>query len=136
MATRTHFLSRSERTSRSLLARGGLARTFGSLASFLAFTFLGAGVYLLVDAFADPLAAQSGALVAAAFIIALASIILFYLFKPKPSLRTPKIKHQDRRHSASRFHRNGLVPHKFSNADALAGPNYGRRSTDHFRANP
>jgi hypothetical protein len=45
------------RLSRSLVARGGLARTFGGLACFLRLTFLGAGIYILADALANPIEA-------------------------------------------------------------------------------
>jgi hypothetical protein len=79
------------RPSKSLVARAGLARTFGGLASFLAVTFLCAGIYLLEDAFANPIAAQAAALIAAAFIIALGTILLYYLIspgkKPGPSVQ-------------------------------------------------
>jgi hypothetical protein len=68
---------------KSLAVRGGLARTFGGLVSFLAVTFLCTGIYILDDAFANPLGAQAVALVAAAVIIALATILLFYLLKPQ-----------------------------------------------------
>jgi hypothetical protein len=67
------------RSPKSLAARGGLVRTFGGLATFLVLTFLCAGIYLLEDAVANPLAAQAAALIFAAFIIALAAILLFYL---------------------------------------------------------
>jgi hypothetical protein len=50
-----------------LVVRGGLVRTFGSLAGFLAVTFLCGGLYILEDAFANPLAAM----------------LLFYLIKPR-----------------------------------------------------
>jgi hypothetical protein len=55
-----------------LVVRGGLARTFGSLVSFLAVLFLFFGLYLLGDAFEHPLAAQAVAVLAAAFSITLA----------------------------------------------------------------
>lgn len=45
----------SVRSRKPLVVRGGLARTFGSLASFLAVSFLFCGLYLLADAFAHPL---------------------------------------------------------------------------------
>jgi hypothetical protein len=61
--------------------RGGLVRTFGGLATFLVLTFLCAGIYLLGDAVANPLAAQAATLIGA-FIIALATILLFYLLRP------------------------------------------------------
>ena len=57
------------RSPKSLAARGGLVRTFGGLATFLVLTFLCAGIYLLEDAVANPLAAQAAAPIFAAFII-------------------------------------------------------------------
>lgn len=71
------------RPAKSLVVRGGLARTFGSLISFLAVMFLCFGFYLLEDVFANPLAAQAVGVIAGAFIVALAAILLFYLFKPR-----------------------------------------------------
>jgi hypothetical protein len=50
-----------------LVIRGGLAHTFGSLASFLAVLFLLFGLYLLGDAFEHPLAA----------------ILFYFLCKPR-----------------------------------------------------
>jgi hypothetical protein len=70
------------RPAKSLVVRGGLARTFGSLASFLVVTFFCWGIYILEDALAHPLIAGAAALIAAAFIIALAAILLFYLIEP------------------------------------------------------
>jgi hypothetical protein len=83
---------------KSLAARGGLARTFGGLATFLVLTFLCSGIYILEDAFAHPLAAQAAALIFGAFIIALATILLFYLIKPA---KQPRMTRQERpRHAA------------------------------------
>ena len=65
----TQLISRFTHSRKSLLARGGLARTFGSLASFLALLFLVGGLYLLGDAFEHPLDAQAAAVLAAAFSI-------------------------------------------------------------------
>jgi hypothetical protein len=63
-----------------LVIRGGLARTFGSLVSFLAVLFLFFGLYLLGDAFEHPLAvAQAAGVLAAAFSISLAAILLISL---------------------------------------------------------
>lgn len=89
----------SVRPLKSLVVRGGLARTFGSLASFLALSFLGAGIYILADAFANPVDAQAVALIVAAFVIALASIILFYLFKPRSSRGSGRVRRRTRRRS-------------------------------------
>jgi len=66
-----------------LVVRGGLGRTFGSLASFLAFTLIAGGSYLLADAFAHPVDAQAAGLIVAAFVIALGLLLLFYLLKPR-----------------------------------------------------
>lgn len=71
------------RPSRSLVARGGLARTFGSLAGFIVVSFLFWGIYILADAFANPIDAGSAAVICAAFIIAVGAILLFYLLKPR-----------------------------------------------------
>jgi riboflavin transporter FmnP len=70
-----------------LVIRGGLARTFGSLASFLAVLFLIIGFYLLGDAFEHPLAAPAVAVLAAAFSITLAAILLYFLIKPRHAQR-------------------------------------------------
>ncbi len=70
-----------------LVIRGGLARTFGSLASFLAALFLIFGFYILGDAFEHPLDAQAVGVLAAALSIALAAILLFFLCKPRRGQR-------------------------------------------------
>lgn len=70
------------RRKKPLVVRGGLVRTFGGLASFLAAIFLAWGIYILDDALANPIAAQAAAVIAAASSIALATILLFYLLKP------------------------------------------------------
>jgi hypothetical protein len=72
----------SVRPPKSLAVRGGLARTFGGLAGFVVVTFLSGGFYILQDAFANPLTEGAAALIAAAFIIALAAVLLFFLIKP------------------------------------------------------
>ena len=76
-----HFAK--ERPPKPLVVRAGLSRTFGSLAGFLALLFLSTGVYLLADAFAHPVDAQAAALIVAAFAIALASLLFFYLLNPR-----------------------------------------------------
>lgn len=78
----------SVRPPKSLVARGGLARTFGGLAGFVAVTFLLGGSYILQDAFANPLSGGAVALLFAALMIALAAILLFFLFKAPKAHRT------------------------------------------------
>src|ERR1700692_47870 len=70
------------RARNALLARAGIARTFGGLGSFLAVIFLGAGIYLLQESFTDPLQAQAVGLIAGEFIIALATILIYFIFTP------------------------------------------------------
>jgi riboflavin transporter FmnP len=71
-----------------LVIRGGLARTFGSLASFLAVLFLIFGFYALGDAFEHPLDAQAASVLAAAFSITLAAILIYFLLKPRRGTRS------------------------------------------------
>src|SRR2546425_3431559 len=68
--------------SKSLVLRGGLVRTFGGLAGFIVVTFLCGGLYILEEAFANPLDAGAAAVITAAFIITLAAMLLFFLIHP------------------------------------------------------
>lgn len=80
----------SGRNRSSMVARAGVARTFGGLGGFLAIMFLGAGVYLLQEAFSDPLRAQAAGLIAGAFILALATMMLYFIFSSRPAHRRRK----------------------------------------------
>jgi len=80
-----------DRQDRPLRLRGGLARTFGSLASFLAMLFLLLGLYLLGDALTHPIDAQAAAVLTAALSIALAVILFYYLLKPRKRKRLRNI---------------------------------------------
>ena len=64
-----------------LIVRGGLSRTFGSLAGFTALGLLSLGIYLLADAFAHPFDAEAVGVLVAAFAIAIAMLLLVFLFK-------------------------------------------------------
>jgi hypothetical protein len=70
------------RPCKPLVVRGGLVRTFGGLAGFLVLTFLGSGIYILEDAFANPLGVGDTAVIGGAFIITLAAVLLFFLIRP------------------------------------------------------
>jgi predicted lipid-binding transport protein (Tim44 family) len=74
----------SGRNRSSMVARAGVARTFGGLGGFLAIMFLGAGVYLL------PLRAQAVGLIAGAFVLALATMMLYFIFSSRPAHRRRK----------------------------------------------
>ncbi len=78
----------SVRPPKSLVVRGGLARTFGGLASFLVVIFLCGGLYILEGALANPRDAGAAAVICAAFIITLAAMLLFFLIKPGNRPRT------------------------------------------------
>ena len=82
------------RPSRSLVVRAGLARTFGSLAGFLVVGFLFLGIYILADAFANPINAEAAAVISAAFSIALGAVLLFYLIRPGRSYRARDSAHR------------------------------------------
>jgi hypothetical protein len=80
------------RAPKPLVVRAGLSRTFGGLAGFAAVSLLSLGIYLLADAFAHPVDAQAAALIVAAFAMALAIVLFFFLFK---SRRIPQMsQHQ------------------------------------------
>ena len=71
---------------RSLVIRGRAMRTFSSIASFLALTLLALGVYIIKEEFANPIAAQSIALLTAAFALATGVTLLVYLIPPRSSM--------------------------------------------------
>lgn len=75
----------ARKTRRNLATRSRPARTFGGLAAFVAFLFLSCGIYLIAEPLLHPIANHEAGLIAGAFIIALASILLFYLAKPAAS---------------------------------------------------
>lgn len=88
MRRRVIHRASSARPSKSLVVRAGLVRTFGGIAGFVAVTFLCGGLYILDDALANPLNAGGAAVISAAFIIALAAMLLFFLIKPNRRFRT------------------------------------------------
>jgi hypothetical protein len=71
------------RRPKPLVVLAGLGRTFGSLICFLAALLLAGGAYILEDAVAHPMDAQAAGVIFAACVIALAALLLFYLFKPR-----------------------------------------------------
>ncbi|HET8923468.1 MAG TPA: hypothetical protein VFN26_10790 [Candidatus Acidoferrum sp.] len=130
--------SSSARSCSSLVVRGGIVRTFGGLACFLALTFLCAGIYILGDAMANPIEAQAAAVIAGAFTIALATILLFYLIKPREDSKTAAIRHGRDIHIVS-----SAKQSTFSNAPLIAGDGDARRDlagqplyVDHSRMPP
>jgi hypothetical protein len=113
-------------------------RTFGGLATFLVLTFLCSGIYILEDAFADPLAAQAAALIFGAFIIALATILLYYLVKPRGE---PRRGRRDRPHPGARLPKQEFVDVEeialdTAQDDARKDLVYQRVYVDHSRIRP
>lgn len=102
----------------ALIARGGLARTFGSLAGFLALTLLAAGLYLIDDAWVHPVRAQAGAVIVGACAIALGMTVLAYLVRSRRSTslrleeaRTPLRIAQSQLPETARSANSKLPPH-------------------------
>lgn len=78
------------RAQKPLIVRAGLARTFGGLVAFVAITFLCTGIYVLDDALANPMNTSSTAIIAAAFLLTLASVLLFFLINPGKKLQAAR----------------------------------------------
>jgi hypothetical protein len=92
--TSCRYRSPSSLRARNVLpVRAGGARTFGGLGSFLAVIFLGGGVYLLRESFSDLLQALAVGLIAGAFIIALATILIYFIFSPQKELPSGQARH-------------------------------------------
>ena len=66
-----------------LAARASLPRTFWSLGAFVEFGLLFCGVYLLAEASIKPLEADQASIISAGVILALASVLLFYMIRPR-----------------------------------------------------
>src|SRR5260370_8004952 len=76
-----------------VVVRVGLACTFGGLAGFVVVIFLCGGIYILEDVFSNPIEAGAAPVISAAFIIALAAMLLFFLIKPRKRPRATSHQH-------------------------------------------
>jgi hypothetical protein len=81
-----------------LVVRASLPRTFWSLGAFVEFGLIFCGVYLLAEAGRKPLEADQFSIISAGVILALASVLLFYMVRPRRKQVLP-------RPEASRFSR-------------------------------
>lgn len=124
------------RHSKPLVVRGGLARTFGGLASFLAVLFLCGGIYMLQDTLANPVSAQPVAVIAGAFSIALATILLFYLLKPSARLHSMSDPPQRRTISRETPATSGKTAMMAQEDDSRRDLVYQRIYVDHSRIPP
>ena len=84
---------------RALIVRGGLLRTFGSLAGFLSLLLLCTGIYLIQDALQHPLRAADASLLFAGFVLGLAITLLYFLLLPRRGTRQKR----SREHSQLEF---------------------------------
>jgi len=66
-----------------LVVRASPPRTFWSLGAFVEFGLIFCGVYLLAEASLKPLEADLASIMSASVILALASVVLFYMVRPR-----------------------------------------------------
>jgi len=79
-----------------LVVRASLPRTFWSLGAFAEIGLFSCGIYLLAEAILKPLEADQASILGAGVMLALASVLLFYMVRPhrkealpKPDVRPP-----------------------------------------------
>lgn len=75
--------SASARYKTPLVVRASLPRTFWSLGAFVELGLIFCGVYLLAEASLKPLEADQVSVISAGVILALASVLLFYMIRPR-----------------------------------------------------
>jgi uncharacterized membrane protein YbhN (UPF0104 family) len=121
-SARYHFPT--GRPTTALIVRAGVARTFGSLGGFLATLFLGGGIYLLQEALNDPLRAQAVGLISGAFIIALATMLIYFIFSPRTKFK----RNRCRRGRVQRI----PAPEHFINLSLTIPPRAPQKDTEDF----
>jgi hypothetical protein len=79
-----------------LVVRASLPRTFWSLGAFAELGLFSCGIYLLVEASLKPLEANQVSILGAGVLLALASVLLFYMVRPhrKEALPRPDVRRQ------------------------------------------
>jgi hypothetical protein len=73
-----------------LVVRASLPRTFWSLGAFAELGLFSCGIYLLVEASLKPLEADQVSILGAGVILALASVLLFYMVRPHRKEALPR----------------------------------------------
>jgi|SRR5208337_1967567 len=73
-----------------LVVRASLPRTFWSLGAFVELGLIFCGVYLLAEASLKPLEADQVSIISAGVILALASVLLFYMIRPRGKQVLPR----------------------------------------------
>jgi hypothetical protein len=75
------------RKNTSLVVRGSLGRTFGSLGGFMSLTLLGLGIYLIKEAVTNPVDGSQATVLAGGMVLGFSIALLFFLMRPRR--RTP-----------------------------------------------
>jgi hypothetical protein len=70
------------------------AGTYGGILAVLAALLLVVGAYVLLEVLAHPLQGESGEIIGAAVLIALATIMTFYLLEPRISAKFRRRRHR------------------------------------------
>jgi hypothetical protein len=88
--------SASARYNTPLVVRASLPRTFRSLGAFAELGLVSCGIYLLAEAALKPLEADQASILSAGVLLALATVLLFYMIRPhrnealmRPDARRP-----------------------------------------------
>lgn len=85
-----------------LIFRAGITSVFSSLGGFVALLFLGMGIYLMQEAVADPLSAQPVTMVAGAFALAVATMLLYFIFSSLAKSRSGRSRYRAYSRAAAR----------------------------------
>jgi|SRR5271157_1482154 len=81
-----------------LVVRASLPRTFRSLGAFAELGLFSCGIYLLAEATLKPLEADQASILSAGVLLALATVLLFYMIRPhrKEALTRPDARRPSR----------------------------------------
>jgi hypothetical protein len=85
-----------------LIFRAGVTSVFSGLVGLVAVLCLGVGIYLLQEAVVDPLRAQSITLIAGAFTLAVASMLIYFIFSSLAKSRSGKSRYRAHSRTATR----------------------------------
>lgn len=85
-----------------LIFRAGITSVFSSLGGFVALLFLGVGIYLIQEAVVDPLSAQPITLIAGAFALAVATMLIYFIFSSLAKSRSGRSRYRAYSRGATR----------------------------------
>jgi hypothetical protein len=75
-----------------LIFRAGITSVFSSLGGFVALLFLAVEIYLMQEAVVDPLSVQPVNLIAGAFALAVASMLIYFIFSSLAKSRSTALQ--------------------------------------------